>query len=184
MARSWPQSHGDPISMENSLELSTTSCMSLPRATATRATTAAAAATTTANKSTVTTALLKWKSKLWRRWFRWDQFKTTSVFSFVDLHAFFSDKSVQVKVINFIKYEQTLFGKPLTKILYLMYLQIWFYLDICKEKTFLSRSPHCDGNSYADKLKNPHMRKNQQKVKNQHAGNRSLMKCRQTYKLV
>ena len=40
-----------------------------------------------------------------------------------------------------------------------MYLQLWFYLDICKTKIFLSSSPHCDGNSYADKLKNPHMQK-------------------------
>ena len=40
-----------------------------------------------------------------------------------------------------------------------MYLQFWFYLDICKTMIFLSSSPHCDGNSYADKLKNPHMRK-------------------------
>ena len=53
-----------------------------------------------------------------------------------------------------------------------MYLKIWFYLDLCKTKIFLSSSPHCDGNSYAYKLKNPHMRKNQQKLKNQHAGNR------------
>ena len=36
--------------------------------------------------------------------------------------------------------------------------------------------PHCDGNSYADKLKNPPMRKNQQKLKNQHAGNWPLPK--------
>ena len=67
-----------------------------------------------------------------------------------------------------------MFCKPLTKILYLMYLQFWFYLDLCKTKIFLSSSPHCDGNSYADKLKNPHMRENQQKLKNQHAGNRPL----------
>ena len=53
-----------------------------------------------------------------------------------------------------------------------MYLQFWFYLDLCKTKTFLSSSPHYDGNSYADKLKNPHMHKNQQKLKHQHAGNR------------
>ena len=46
-----------------------------------------------------------------------------------------------------------------------MYLQFRFYLDLCKTKIFLSRSPHCDGNSYADKLKNPHMRKNQQTEK-------------------
>ena len=50
-----------------------------------------------------------------------------------------------------------------------MYLQFWFYLDLCKTNIFLSSSPHCDGNSYTDKLKNPHMRKNQQKLKNQHA---------------
>ena len=56
-----------------------------------------------------------------------------------------------------------------------MYLQFWFYLDLCKTKIFLSSSPHCDGNSYADKLKNPHMRKNQQKLKNQHAGNWPLI---------
>ena len=67
-----------------------------------------------------------------------------------------------------------MFCKPLTKILYLMYLQFWFYLDISKTKTFLSSSPHHDGNSYADKLKNSHMRKNQQKLKNQHAGSRRL----------
>ena len=42
-----------------------------------------------------------------------------------------------------------------------MYLQFWFYLDICKTNTFLDSSPHCDRNSYADKLKNPYMRKNQ-----------------------
>ena len=65
-----------------------------------------------------------------------------------------------------------MFCKPLTKILYLMRLQFWFYLDLCKTKIFLSSSPHCDGNSYADKLKNPYMRKNQQKLKNQHAENR------------
>ena len=41
---------------------------------------------------------------------------------------------------------------------------------------FLPSGPHCDGNSYADKLKNPYMRKNQQKLKNQHAGNRHLKK--------
>ena len=40
--------------------------------------------------------------------------------------------------------------------------------------TFSSSSPHCDGNSYEDKLKNPHMRKNQHKLKNQHVGNRPL----------
>ena len=55
-----------------------------------------------------------------------------------------------------------------------MYLQFWFYLDLCKTNIFLSSSPHCDGNSYADKLKNPHTRKNQQKLKNQHAGNQPL----------
>ena len=64
-----------------------------------------------------------------------------------------------------------MFCKPLMKILYLMYLQFWFYLDICKTKIFLSSSPRCDGNSYADKMKNPHMRKNQQKLKNQHTRN-------------
>ena len=62
-----------------------------------------------------------------------------------------------------------------------MYLQFWFYLDICKTKIFLSSSSHCDGNSYADKkMKNPHMRKNQQKLKNQHAWrHRPLFKKKQ-----
>ena len=49
-----------------------------------------------------------------------------------------------------------------------MYLKFCFYVDICKTKICLSSSPHCDGNTYADKLKNSHMRKNQ------HAGNRPL----------
>ena len=49
-------------------------------------------------------------------------------------------------------------------------LQFWFYVDLCKTKTFLCSSPHCDGNSYADKLKNPHMQKNQPKLKTQQAG--------------
>ena len=71
--------------------------------TATRTGTTTAAAGTATNKSTVTTVLLKWKSKLWRRRFRWDQFETTSFFSFVASHAFFGDKSLQIKVINFIK---------------------------------------------------------------------------------
>ena len=53
-------------------------------------------------------------------------------------------------------------------------MQFWFYLNICKTMIFLPSGPHCDGNSYADKLKNPYMRKNQQKLKNQHAGNRPL----------
>ena len=75
--------------------------MSLPTQTITRTTTAAAATTT--SKSTATTVLLKWTSKLWQWRFRWDQFETTSFFSFVASHAFFGDKSVQVKVINFIK---------------------------------------------------------------------------------
>ena len=81
-------------------------CTFLPAATTTGTTAAAAAATTTAtttNKSTATTVLHKWKSKLWRRRFRWDQFEITSFFSFVASYAFFGDKSVQVKVINFIK---------------------------------------------------------------------------------
>ena len=77
------------------------SCMSLPTATTTGLPTAAAAIT--ANKSTATTVLLKWKSKLCRRRFRWGQFETTSFFSSVASHAFLGDKSVQVKVINFIK---------------------------------------------------------------------------------
>ena len=55
-----------------------------------------------------------------------------------------------------------------------MYLQFWFYVDLCKTKILLSSSPHCDGNSYVDELKNSHMRKNQQTLKNQHAGNRHL----------
>ena len=81
--------------------------MSLTTAATTETTTAAAATRTTtaitANKSTARTVLLKWKSKLWRRRFRWDQFETTSFFSFVASYAFLGDKSVQVKVINFIK---------------------------------------------------------------------------------
>ena len=67
-----------------------------------------------------------------------------------------------------------MFCNTLTKVLYLKYLQFWFYLNLCKTKIFLSSCPHCDGNSYADKLKNPHMRKSQQKLKNQLAGNRPL----------
>ena len=43
-----------------------------------------------------------------------------------------------------------------------------------QNKDVLSSTPHCDGNSYADMLKNPHMRKIQLKLKNQHAGNRPL----------
>ena len=82
------------------------SCGLLPTATTsgtiTTARTATATATTT-NKSTATTVLHKWKSKLWRRRFRWDQFEITSFFSFVASYAFFGYKSVQVKVINFIK---------------------------------------------------------------------------------
>ena len=62
-----------------------------------------------------------------------------------------------------------------------MYLQFWFCLDLCETKVFLSSSPHCDGNSYADKLKNLHMRKNQQKLKNQHAGNWSLWWANKTF---
>ena len=105
MAGSRPQSRGDAISMENSLEqLSTTVVRFLPTAATTETTTAAAATTTaTTNKSTATTVLQKWKSKLWRPRFRWDQFEITSFFSFVTSCAFFGDKSVQVKVINFIK---------------------------------------------------------------------------------
>ena len=53
--------------------------MSLTTATTTGTTTAAAAAAAAA----ATTVLLKWKSKLWRRRFRWDQFEITSFFSFV-----------------------------------------------------------------------------------------------------
>ena len=64
-----------------------------------------------------------------------------------------------------------------------MYLQFWFYLDLCK-KIFLSSSPHCDETSHADELKNPHMRKNQQKLKNRHAGNRPLETLRITKKHV
>ena len=37
-----------------------------------------------------------------------------------------------------------------------MYLQFWFYLSLCKTKIFLSSSPHSDGSSYADQLKNAH----------------------------
>ena len=57
MAGSRPQSHGNAISMENSLDYC---CTFLPTATTTWTTTAAAAATTTAtttNKSTDTTVL-------------------------------------------------------------------------------------------------------------------------------
>ena len=57
MVRSRPQSHGDAIGMENSLDYC---CTFLPTATTTWTTTAAAAATTTAtttNKSTDTTVL-------------------------------------------------------------------------------------------------------------------------------
>ena len=54
MAGSQPQSHGDAISMENSLDYC---CTFLPTATTTWTTTAAAATTTT-NKSTATTVLL------------------------------------------------------------------------------------------------------------------------------
>ena len=72
--------------------------MSLTTATTTGTTTAAAAAAAAA-----TTVLLKWKSKLWRRRFRWDQIEITSFFSFVASYVFFGDKSVQVKEINFIK---------------------------------------------------------------------------------
>ena len=59
MVGSRPQSHGDTISMENSLDYC---CTFLPTATTTWTTTAAAAATTTAtiiNKSTATTLLHK-----------------------------------------------------------------------------------------------------------------------------
>ena len=70
-----------------------------------------------------------------------------------------SRKKVIFKV--FWRYSKTLsknlFCKPLKNILYLMYLQFWFYLDICKTKISLSSSPYCDGNSYADKLKNPNL---------------------------
>ena len=105
MAGSRPQSHGDAISMENSLELSTTLLSSTTTTTTTGTTTAAATTTATTNKSTARTVLLKWKSKLWRRRFRWAQFETLSFFSFVASYAFFGDKSVQVKVIDFIKLE-------------------------------------------------------------------------------
>ena len=78
--------------------------MSLTTATTTGTTTAAAKTTTatTTNKSTARTVLLKWKSKVWWRRFRLDQFEITSFFSFVASYAFFGDKLVQVKVINFI----------------------------------------------------------------------------------
>ena len=82
--------------------------MSLTRATITGTTTATV--TTATNKSTATTVLLEPKSKLWRRRFRRHQFKTTSFFSFVASNAFFGDKSGQVKLINFIRYEQTCFA--------------------------------------------------------------------------
>ena len=61
MAGSRPQSHGDAIGMENSLELSITCCKFLATTTTIGET---AAAATTANKSTATTVLHKWKSKL------------------------------------------------------------------------------------------------------------------------
>ena len=63
-----------------------------------------------------------------------------------------------------------------------MYLQFWFYVDLCKTNVFLSSSAYGDGNSFADKLKNLHMRKNQQKLKNQHACNRPLIKLFSRYK--
>ena len=59
MAGSQPQSHGDAISMENSLDYC---CTFLPTATTTWTTTVAAAAATTAtttNKSIATTVLHK-----------------------------------------------------------------------------------------------------------------------------
>ena len=79
MVERWPQSHGDVIRMENGNQFKTVyyCSMFLPTATTTGTTTIAAAAATTAtttNKSTATTVLHKWKSKLWRRRFRWDQF--------------------------------------------------------------------------------------------------------------
>ena len=40
-----------------------------------------------------------------------------------------------------------------------------------QNKDPFTSSPHCDGNSYHDKLKNLHMRKKQQMLKNRHAGN-------------
>ena len=45
---------------------------------------------------------------------------------------------------------------------------------VITSSSIVSSSLHSDGDSYADKLKNPLMRKNQQKLKNQHAGNRPL----------
>ena len=80
------------------------------------------------------------------------------------------DKSVQVKIINFIKNKLGL--QAINENFIFDVLQFWFYLDFCKTKIFLSSSPHYDVNSYLDKLKNPHMQKNQQKLKDEHAGNR------------
>ena len=82
---------------------------------------------------------------------------------------------MQAKVINFLSKNKLVLQAIKENFIFDVF-EFWFYLDICKTKIFLSSSPHCDGNFYADKLKNPHMWKNQQKLKNQHAGNRPLDK--------
>ena len=87
------------------------------------------------NKSTATTVSLIRESKLWRQRFRWDQFETRSFFSFVASHAFFGDKSLQVKGINFLS-ENKLVLEPLTKTLYLMYLQILILSRYLQKKWF------------------------------------------------
>ena len=107
MVGSRPQSHSDAISMENSLELSTTVVhfwqqqkqqgQLLQQQQQWQQQQQINQQPQEYYKSH------KWKSKLWRRRFRWDQFEITSSFSFVASYAFFGDKSVQVKVINFIK---------------------------------------------------------------------------------
>ena len=80
--------------------------MSLTTATTTGTTTGATATTattaTTTKKLTATAVFLKWKSKLWRWIFIWDQFENSSFVSFVASYAFFGDKSVQTKVVIFI----------------------------------------------------------------------------------
>ena len=104
MAGSRPQFHGNAINMENSLELSTTHvCLYQQQWQHEQLQITTNKSTITTNKSTATTMLLKWKSKLWRRTFRWGQFESTGFFSFASSHAFLCNKSVQTKVINFIK---------------------------------------------------------------------------------
>ena len=105
MAGSWPQAHGDAINMENSLELSTTVVRfyQQQQQQAQLLQKQQQQQQQPTNKSTAIRVLHKWKSKLWQRRFRWNQFEMTSFFSFVASYVFFGDKSVQVKVINFVK---------------------------------------------------------------------------------